>query len=117
MPQFTQTSQNAPGYSADMLVGDGHYIADRNIDASQTLVAGDIVVRDTTSGNWRINDGWTTDNPDTDSIGVILEDVTTGVGEVTGMPVLVSGGILASTVNGLPANEGAGSNLGLLILE
>ena len=117
MPQFQQTTQTHPGYRSDMLVGEDNYIVDRPIDQSQTIAKGDIVVRDTTTGNWRINDGWVADDPNVDTIGIALEDVTTGAGQVVTAPVLVRGQVRTADVNGLPTGYGQGSRLGLIILE
>ena len=117
MPTFTQTTQTHPGYRSDMLVGERNYVVDRPVDQSQTIARGDIVVRDTTTGNWRINDGWVADDPNVDTVGIALEDVATGAGEVVTAPVLVRGQVRTADVNGLPAGYGQGSRLGLVILE
>lgn len=117
MPQFAQTTQIHPGYPSDMLVGGDNYVVDRAIDQNQTIAQGDILVRDTTTGNWRINDGWTADNPHTDTLGIAMEAITTSAGQVVAVPVLARGQIKTANVNGLPAGFGQGSQLGLIILE
>lgn len=117
MPQFQQTTQTHPGYRSDLLVGDGNYVVDRPIDQNQTISRGDILVRDDATGNWRINDGWVSDSPDAGAVGIALEDLATGAGEVVTAPVLVRGQARAADVNGLPAGYGPGSRLGLIILE
>ncbi len=117
MPNFTQTNQQHPGYMSDMLVGEDNYVADRLIDAGQSIAKGDILVRDGATGNWRINDGWSADSPDTDTVGVALEDAATGASQTYSIAVLVKGQVRAADVNGLPAGYGAGSHLGLIILE
>lgn len=118
MPVFNNTSGTAPLPYSDLLQGEGHYIADRAIEASETLVAGEVVVKDATTGYWRSNTFGVTDNPDTiDGVGVLMIDVTTGAGEHPTAPVCQMGGVIASKLTGLPAGFGAGNHLGLLILE
>lgn len=118
MPVYNNTSGNAPSPYSDLLQGEGHYIADRAIEQNQTLVAGEVIVKDASTGYWRANTFGVTDNPDTiDGVGVLMVAVTTGAGERPTMPVCQMGGVIASMLTGLPAGFGAGNHLGLLILE
>jgi hypothetical protein len=188
MPEFDNSANTAhPGYKSDILVGDNHYIADRVIAASQTLVAGQVMGIDSATGeayslsgalqtttasgdgaetdfdlghsdvdpasvkvlvdgadvhDFTISQGTGTGGVDqiifgaapssaSDNIvvtytrtrgkvaGVLLEAVTTGVGETPTMPLVQTGGVKRSELTGIPAGEDYAGNIigGGLILE
>lgn len=110
MPKYPQETGQSPAKFSDILSGDGHYIADRKIGESQSLVAGELVGLDTTEKNWVAYNNHST-------VGIVMVDVTTDLGEEEEYPVCQSGAVLLDKVTGVPASKTNGSVMGLLIFE
>lgn len=110
MANFTQTSGTAPAYQSDVLVGDGHIVVDRPFGASLTLTKFTLVSLDDTLNTWTAYDAAD------QACGILLEDVTTGVGESQIAAVAQSGAIKFSLITDGTSTVKVGENVQNLVM-